>query len=69
MEGEIEEVYEVELEEGVEPNLGIESEAGRTLRSRSVPHIAFLQFAFIAAPKFSAAHRESHGDRISSGPA
>ena len=54
----VEEVYEGEIEEGVEPVHEIESAGAAALRSRSVPDGSSLRFTFMAAPKLFAAHRK-----------
>jgi hypothetical protein len=63
----VEEKYEGEIEDGVEPVREVESADARNFRCVSEGSI--FRFNFTAAPKYSAARHTSRGDKIARGPA
>jgi hypothetical protein len=64
----VEEKYEGELEDGVEPVREIESADADARRFRCVSDGSIFRFIFTAAPKFSAARHTSRRDKIARGP-
>lgn len=67
-EEEVEEVFEGENEDGVEPGHEIEPARTGALRSHCVWDRSILRFDFMAAPNFSVADFTHHGAKIASGP-
>ena len=68
IEDEVAEVFEGEVEGGVELGLEIESGKPGACRSICLPVPSILQFFFMAAPKFSAVSETNRGAKITNGP-
>ena len=68
VEDRVEEVLVGEVEEGVEPDLEIESLDAGARRSRRVPDRSILRFFSMATPKSSAAPFTNRRTKIASGP-
>ena len=63
------EVFEDELEDGIETHLEIEPLDAGERRSRSAPRWSMIRFISTTAPRFSAARFKSRRATIASGPA